>query len=68
MELTLDVDGDGANHPIAALKVDYYFGVEMGDEQLCGYIELSDLVAREDVVLCESVQRGMKSRVVPQAT
>ncbi len=25
------------------------------------YVEFSDLVTREDVVLCESVQRGLRS-------
>lgn len=44
--------------------VDYYFGEDASDEQLRGYVALSDLVTREDVVLCESVQRGMKSGVV----
>jgi len=46
--------------------VDYYFGSDVSDDQLRGYVELSALVTREDVVLCESVQRGMKSGVVNQ--
>src|SRR6266851_6487941 len=36
--------------------VDYFFADDVSDEQLRGYVELSDLVTREDVVLCESVQ------------
>ena len=46
--------------------VDYFFADDVSEEQLRGYVELSDLVTREDVVLCESVQRGMKSGVVRQ--
>lgn len=44
--------------------VDYYFAGDVSDEQMREYVEFSDLVTREDIVLCESVQRGMRSGVV----
>ena len=44
--------------------VDYFFAEGTSDAEIAAYAELSDLVTREDVVLCESVQRGMRSGVV----
>jgi choline monooxygenase len=44
--------------------IDYYFAEGTGEEQIREYKELSDLVQREDVVLCESVQRGLASGVI----
>jgi phenylpropionate dioxygenase-like ring-hydroxylating dioxygenase large terminal subunit len=44
--------------------IDYYFAGGATEEYINGYVELSDLVQREDVILCESVQRGLKSGVV----
>jgi carnitine monooxygenase subunit len=44
--------------------VDYYFAERVSDEQMREYVEFSDLVTREDVVLCESVQRGLRSGAV----
>ncbi len=42
-------------------SIDYYFAEAATEEYIRGYIELADLVQREDVTLCESVQRGLKS-------
>jgi len=44
--------------------VDYFFAAELSDEQMRDYVEFSDLVTREDVVLCESVQRGLRSGAI----
>jgi choline monooxygenase len=44
--------------------VDYFFVEDLRDEQLSAYVELSDLVTREDIVLCESVQRGLRSGAI----
>jgi phenylpropionate dioxygenase-like ring-hydroxylating dioxygenase large terminal subunit len=44
--------------------IDYYFAEGATEDYIKGYIELSDLVQREDVILCESVQRGLKSAAV----
>jgi choline monooxygenase len=44
--------------------VDYFFAEDLSDEQIGAYIELSDLVTREDIVLCESVQRGLRSGAI----
>lgn len=44
--------------------VDYFFAEGTTDAEIAAYAELSDLVTREDIVLCESVQRGMRSGVV----
>jgi choline monooxygenase len=41
--------------------VDYFFADDLSDEQMRDYVQFSDLVTREDVVLCESVQRGLRS-------
>jgi choline monooxygenase len=55
-------------HPIDAghtrETLDYYFAEETTESQVREYKELSDLVQREDVVLCESVQRGLASGVI----
>src|SRR5215469_9809921 len=44
--------------------IDYYFAESAPEDYIGGYVELSDLVQREDVILCESVQRGLKSGAV----
>lgn len=44
--------------------VDYFFAEDLSDEQMRAYVEFSDLVTREDVVLCESVQRGLRSGAI----
>jgi len=44
--------------------VDYFFADDLSDEQMRDYVEFSDLVTREDVVLCESVQRGLRSGAI----
>ncbi len=44
--------------------VDYFFADNPSDEQMREYVEFSDLVTREDVVLCESVQRGLQSGAI----
>ena len=44
--------------------VDYYFAERVSDAQMREYVEFSDPVTREDVVLCESVQRGLRSGAV----
>ena len=44
--------------------IDYYFSEEVSESEIREYVELSDLVQREDVVLCESVQRGLDSGVI----
>jgi hypothetical protein len=55
-------------HPIDSTHthetVDYFFAEGTTDAEIAAYAELSDLVTREDIVLCESVQRGMRSGVV----
>jgi choline monooxygenase len=44
--------------------IDYFFKEEASETEVREYVELSDLVQREDVVLCESVQRGLASGVI----
>jgi choline monooxygenase len=44
--------------------VDYFFAGDIGDEQIRASVEFSDLVTREDITLCESVQRGMRSGTI----
>jgi choline monooxygenase len=44
--------------------VDYFFADHLSDAQMREYVEFSDLVTREDVVLCESVQRGLRSGAI----
>jgi len=44
--------------------IDYYFAEDANEDQIREYKELSDLVQREDVVLCESVQRGLASGAI----
>jgi choline monooxygenase len=44
--------------------VDYFFAEDLSEEQISAYVELSDLVTREDIVLCESVQRGLRSGAI----
>ncbi len=48
--------------------IDYYFADDASDDQIREYQELSDLVQREDVVLCESVQRGLASGAIENGT
>jgi choline monooxygenase len=44
--------------------VDYFFAGDPTEAQMRGYVEFSDLVTREDIVLCESVQRGLRSGAI----
>src|SRR6202451_4479940 len=44
--------------------VDYFFAGEPTEEQIRSGVECSDLVTREDIVLCESVQRGLRSGAI----
>ena len=44
--------------------VDYFFAGDASEEQIRNDVEFSDLVTREDIVLCESVQRGLRSGAV----
>jgi choline monooxygenase len=59
-------------YPIDARRtretIDYYFAEDATEEQIREYKELSDLVQREDVILCESVQRGLASGVLENGT
>jgi len=48
--------------------IDYYFAEDATEDQIREYRELSDLVQREDVVLCESVQRGLASGAIENGT
>jgi choline monooxygenase len=48
--------------------IDYYFAEGTSEDQIREYKELSDLVQREDVILCESVQRGLSSGAVEHGT
>jgi phenylpropionate dioxygenase-like ring-hydroxylating dioxygenase large terminal subunit len=44
--------------------IDYYFVDDVTEAQMNEYAGFADLVQREDIVLCESVQRGHRSGVV----
>ncbi len=44
--------------------VDYFFTGDPTEAQMRDYLEFSDLVTREDIVLCESVQRGLRSGAI----
>jgi phenylpropionate dioxygenase-like ring-hydroxylating dioxygenase large terminal subunit len=44
--------------------VDYFFAENTSDEQIRASVEFSDLVTHEDIVLCESVQRGLRSGAI----
>lgn len=46
--------------------IDYFFAEGTGEAAIRDYIELSDQVQREDVILCESVHRGLRSGVIRQ--
>ncbi len=48
--------------------IDYYFAEDATEDQIHEYKELGDLVQREDVVLCESVQRGLSSGAIENGT
>jgi phenylpropionate dioxygenase-like ring-hydroxylating dioxygenase large terminal subunit len=45
---------------------DYYFGPDVSEEQMQEVIEFGTQVGIEDQALCESVQEGLDSRLVPQ--
>ncbi|MGB8684462.1 MAG: aromatic ring-hydroxylating dioxygenase subunit alpha [Candidatus Binatus sp.] len=44
--------------------VDYFFAADASEAQIRNDVEFSDLVTREDIVLCESVQRGLRSGAI----
>jgi choline monooxygenase len=44
--------------------VDYFFTGYPSEAQIRNDVEFSDLVTREDIVLCESVQRGLRSGAI----
>lgn len=44
--------------------VDYFFAGDASEAQIRNDVEFSDLVTREDIVLCESVQRGLRSGAI----
>jgi phenylpropionate dioxygenase-like ring-hydroxylating dioxygenase large terminal subunit len=44
--------------------VDYFFAGDASEAQIRSDVEFSDLVTREDIVLCESVQRGLRSGAI----
>jgi choline monooxygenase len=46
--------------------IDYFFEEGTSEAAIREYKELSDLVQREDVILCESVHRGLRSGVIQQ--
>lgn len=48
--------------------IDYYFADDAIEDEIREYRELSDIVQREDVVLCESVQRGLASGAIENGT
>ena len=48
--------------------IDYYFAEGTSEKAIREYKELGDLVQREDVILCESVQRGLSSGAVAHGT
>jgi phenylpropionate dioxygenase-like ring-hydroxylating dioxygenase large terminal subunit len=48
--------------------IDYYFAEGTSEEEVRAYKDFSDLVQREDVVLCESVQRGLASGAIEHGT
>ncbi len=45
---------------------DYFFGEDVPEEQIQEVIEFGNQVGREDLALCESVQAGLESRMIPQ--
>ncbi len=44
--------------------VDYFFAGNASETEIRSDVEFSDLVTREDIVLCESVQRGLRSGAI----
>jgi choline monooxygenase len=48
----------------ARQSVNYFFAGAPTDAQMREYVDFSDLVTREDIVLCESVQRGLRSGAI----
>jgi choline monooxygenase len=45
---------------------DYFFGADVTEEQAQDVIDFGTQVGEEDLALCESVQAGLDSRMVPQ--
>jgi choline monooxygenase len=45
---------------------DYFFGEDVPEEQIQEVIEFGNQVGMEDLALCESVQAGLESRMIPQ--
>ena len=45
---------------------DYFFGEGVGEEEIQEIIDFGTQVGNEDLALCESVQQGLDSRMVPQ--
>jgi choline monooxygenase len=45
---------------------DYFFGEDVGEEQAQEIIDFGAQVGTEDLALCESVQAGLDTRLVPQ--
>jgi choline monooxygenase len=45
---------------------DYFFGEDVTEEQAQEVIDFGTQVGEEDLALCESVQAGLESRMVPQ--
>ncbi len=48
--------------------IDFYFAEGTSEKEIREYKDFSDLVQREDVVLCESVQRGLASGAIENGT
>ena len=48
-------------HDRTLARYDYYFADAVSDEELAEFVGFVDQVQREDIVLCESVQRGLSS-------
>ncbi len=47
-------------------RTDYWFGEDVSEVQVQEVIEFGTQVGLEDLALCESVQAGLESRMVPQ--
>jgi choline monooxygenase len=45
---------------------DYFFGIDVGEEEITELVAWDTQVAEEDVALVQSVQRGLESRAVEQ--
>ena len=55
-----------AGHTLAVY--DYCFADEVADDQVTDFVKFIDQVQEEDIVLCESVQRGLRSGVFDRGT